>query len=97
MVENAVRHGIRKKKNGGTIVIKSFAMEEEYLVTVEDDGVGFDASVPEKDGKVHVGLENVKKRLNLMCQGTLEVESNLGQGTKVTLHIPKRHESSREK
>lgn len=89
IVENAVRHGIRKKRAAGTVTIKSFEEENAFIVTVTDDGIGFDVSVPKSDGKVHVGLQNVQKRLQLMCKGSLKADSTPGQGTTVTLCIPK--------
>lgn len=89
MVENAVRHGILKKDAGGTVSIKSSGNDKEYKITVTDDGAGFDMAGWENDGKVHVGLKNVEKRLKLMCKGSLEIGSTLGQGTMVTIRIPK--------
>lgn len=97
IVENAVRHGIRGKRTAGTVIIKSFADEAEYIIIVADDGVGFDISEMKKDGKVHVGLQNVEKRLNLMCKGRLEVESVPGEGTTVIIHIPKNLKKTDEK
>lgn len=90
IVENAVRHGIRRKRTAGTITIQSFADEKEYLVKVTDDGVGFHVGEPQNDGRAHVGLQNVEKRLQLMCGGKLKVESMPGQGTTVTIHIPRK-------
>lgn len=89
IVENAIRHGIRKKRTAGSVAIKSFEDEKGYIVIIADDGVGFDVTGQKDDGKVHVGLQNVEKRLQLMCNGSLEVESVPGQGTTVTIRIPK--------
>ena len=42
------------------------------------------------DDKIHVGIENVKKRLNDMSGGTLKIESVIGEGTRVTMIIPQK-------
>ena len=89
LVENAVKHGICKKAEGGTIIIRSTETDKEYLVEVIDDGVGFDPNVPPDDGRVHVGLTNVQNRLKNMVNGKLEVYSKINEGTRMSIHIPK--------
>ncbi len=89
LAENAVKHGIHKKENGGTIHIESFSEEDYYYVVVEDDGVGFDLSDIEQGGGLHIGLDNLKERLLTMCNGLLIIESTKGVGTKATIKIPK--------
>ena len=89
LVENAVKHGICKKAEGGTIVIRTTESEKEYLVEVIDDGVGFDPDVPPSDGRVHVGVTNVKNRLKNMVNGRLDISSTINKGTRMSIHIPK--------
>ena len=89
LVENAVKHGICKRAEGGTIVVKTTETDKEYLVEVTDDGVGFDPDVPPSDGRVHVGLTNVQNRLKNMVHGRLEIYSKIGKGTRMSIHIPK--------
>ena len=88
MVENAVRHGVRKNENGGTVTVRSYAEEDSRIVEVEDDGPGFDPNAPHTDGRSHVGIQNVRNRLKQMCDGELEIQSQLGKGTKVRIIIP---------
>lgn len=89
LVENAIKHGICKKKGGGTVKLVTFKEENGVCIRVEDDGVGFDpAKIPE-DGEVHVGFLNVRKRLEEMCNGTLQLQSKVGRGTVVTIFLPK--------
>jgi DNA gyrase subunit B len=57
-------------------------------VSVEDDGVGFDTGVL-IDDRSHVGLRNIRERLETMVNGTLEIESTVGVGTTVLIKIPK--------
>ena len=53
-----------------------------------DDGVGFDTTLM-LDERKHVGLRNIRERLKAMVNGTLEIESTVGVGTKVLIKIPK--------
>ena len=88
LVENAVKHGLMKLPKGGTIHVVSYETDEHYCVSVEDDGVGFDTGILLDDRK-HVGIRNIRGRLKAMVNGTLEIESNVGVGTKVLIKIPK--------
>lgn len=88
LVENAIKHGLMKREKGGTITISSFETESHYFVCVEDDGAGFEPSVL-LDERKHIGLRNIRGRLESMSGGTLTVESTPDVGTKVTISIPK--------
>jgi len=85
IVENAVKHGITKKAEGGTVKISTYDTETHYVVEIIDDGIGFDFESTEK----HVGLENVRSRIAAMCHGEVSVKSTVGVGTRVTMEIPK--------
>ncbi len=87
LVENAVKHGITKKEEGGTIRIRSEKVEKAYYITVEDDGVGFSKETRD-DGKLHVGLENTRSRLRNICGGDMFITSTPGRGTKAVIRIP---------
>ena len=89
LVENAVRHGVTKREEGGTIWVSTRESKEAYLVTIRDDGVGFDPARPQKDGREHVGIENVRSRLAAQCDGLLTIASRPGQGTVAQVRIPK--------
>ncbi len=90
IVENAVKHGVGMKREGGTVTIASNETENGYEIVVSDDGVGFDADAPKKDdGRSHVGMENTKKRLRDMCNAEITVTSTPGEGTTVRIIIPK--------
>ena len=88
IVENAIKHGLMRLQKGGTIRVLSYETETDYCVKVEDDGVGFDTSVL-LDERKHVGIRNIRGRLEAMVNGTLEIESTIGKGTKVLITIPK--------
>lgn len=89
LVENAVKHGVGKAANGGTVTISSCETEKEYILSVKDDGVGYDRNEKKNDGRSHIGISNVQQRLKSMCGGTLEIQSEIGKGTISTIHIPK--------
>ena len=89
LVENAVKHGIAKKRGGGVVTISSQQTENAYRITVSDTGVGFDVERYMEDGKVHVGLINIRQRLASRMNATVDVDSAPGQGTTVTVTIPR--------
>ncbi|MEG2769824.1 MAG: histidine kinase [Oscillospiraceae bacterium] len=89
IVENAVKHGVVKRKNGGTVTISTKEQVDCYEIIISDDGVGFDVNEPQKDPDAHVGIENVRSRLWSVCHGTLDIKSELGKGTIATIRIPK--------
>lgn len=87
IVENAVKHGIREKMNGGTVFIKSYELNQEFIVEIKDDGVGINEK-EEQEARNHVGMCNVQERIQRICGGYLDVETELGKGTCVRLHFP---------
>lgn len=87
IVENAIKHGLLPKPSGGIITLHTWENEDSIQISIQDDGVGFDRKALEK--KETVGLNNVRARLQYIMQGSLEIESNPGCGTTVTISIPK--------
>lgn len=91
LVENAVKHGIYPKKEGGTISIFVNDNDKSYNITIEDDGVGFEYpnSRPTSNG---IGVKNIDKRLKAIYGNDfgLNIESTKNVGTKVLINIPKR-------
>ena len=105
LVENALYHGIKSKRNGGTIIVRVARVNEGMLlVDVEDNGVGL---TPFKLSKIQTmltensgefvanetgfGLDNVNKRIKLYYgeQYGLSIQSQYLEGTQVTVAIPK--------
>ena len=91
LVENAIKHGITKKAEGGTVRITTYEEESNYVVEIIDDGVGFDTESAEQ----HVGLANVRGRIAAMCKGELTVKSTVGVGTRITIEIPKKRKKGK--
>ena len=88
IVENAIKHGLMKLPHGGSIFVSSWETPSHYCVSVEDNGAGFDPGILSDDRK-HIGLRNIRERLEAMVGGTLNIESTPGKGTKVQISIPK--------
>lgn len=89
LVENAIRHGVRSREDG--LVIVSTAQEAGgHRVTVADNGVGFDPKQQQSAEELHIGIRNVKERVEKMCGGELILTSEVGKGTTVTMLFPDR-------
>ena len=86
-----MRHGIRRSESGsGTVKISTRETADRYEITVTDDGAGFDADgeAPD-DGQSHIGLRNVRERLQRLSGGELRIETAPGQGCRATIILPK--------
>jgi sensor histidine kinase YesM len=91
IVENAVRYGVRKTSTGeGTVIVRTREHPDHYEVKVIDNGPGFEPNESKEDGLSHMGLKNVGERLQRISNGKLEIWSELGKGTVVTMIIPKK-------
>ena len=90
VVENSIKHGLSRKKEGGTIMLRTRSDEKNIIITVEDDGIGFDRAELEKEKSV--GLKNIRFRLHHLAGGTLKIDSRPGCGTTVTIKRPKKEE-----
>lgn len=92
IVENAIKHGVMKKPEGGTVTISSYEDAYNYIITVIDDGVGFDPDnidMSYDSQHAHVGIQNVSNRLKSMMNASLDIQSTPENGTYVTIKIPK--------
>ena len=87
LVENAIRHGVRIREEG-IIRIEARKGKGLHEIVVSDNGVGFDVAALEQDSGTHIGLRNVKERIEKMCGGSVTVESRPGEGTTVRICIP---------
>ena len=89
LVENAVNHGISDLPNGGCITISTREEADRYEIRVSDNGIGFDPGALPADGRTHIGISNVRSRLDIMCRGTLDIISSPGNGAMALITIPK--------
>lgn len=86
LVENAVKYGVGKGNFPEHILIHTHMENDSIVLTVTDDGPGFAADVSAEEA--HVGIRNVRNRLELMCGGMLEIQSKPNDGTTVTVILP---------
>lgn len=83
VVENAIIHGIKPKVGGGTIRVSLAHEDGRYIVRVQDDGVGY---TPGEEARVHsVGIQNIRTRMEQFPGCRMQVESEPGYGTTVSL------------
>lgn len=87
LVENAIKHGLEPKAEGGRLSVKAQIVHGKLAVTVADTGLGFGKAATAGTG---VGLENIRERLKLLYghKGSLTVAENAGGGTVVTITVP---------
>ena len=92
LVENAIKHGVRVRKQG-LIKVTTLSEDNYHLIIIADNGKGFDSSsidiTDESLEASHIGIRNVKERIEKMCKGSFKVESIIGEGTTITIKIPK--------
>lgn len=92
IIENAVKHGILPKPEGGNIYIKAYIKENVIIISIKDTGVGMEEHrlkevVTSWPG---IGLRNVNERLKLLYgqKSALSIKTKLNEGTKIQFSIP---------
>jgi sensor histidine kinase YesM len=87
LVENAIKHGLEPKPEGGTLSVKAEIVHGQLAVSVTDTGVGFGQAPTSGTG---TGLAGIRERLQLLygAQARLEVGEPAGGGTRVTITLP---------
>ncbi len=96
LVENAVKHGLLPKKNGGTVSIHTHIEGDGLNIIVRDDGIGITGfklhDILERDqdepAEIGIGLKNVHLRLLRLYGQGLQIESTLGEGTIISFRVP---------
>ena len=86
IVENAIRHGVRGMDDG-LVMVSTLKDGDNHKIVVKDNGRGFDPAKAREAGEDHIGIANVRERVETLCKGTLTIESGAG-GTTVTIIIP---------
>ncbi|MES2016148.1 MAG: histidine kinase [Pseudomonadota bacterium] len=87
MVENAIKHGLECKPEGGTLKISAEVASGKLRVIVADNGVGF--GVMPSDG-TGLGLPTIRERLKLLHgdAGQLHIAANAPSGVIATIEVP---------
>ncbi len=70
LVENAIRHGVRIRENG-LITVRTWRDLNAHVITITDNGCGFDPEKALRLDETHIGLRNVKERIEKQCGGRL--------------------------
>jgi two-component system sensor histidine kinase YesM len=87
LIENSVIHGIEPSDEGGYVSIICEAVEKNLIITVEDNGVGFDMEGINLENSV--GIRNVRDRLLLFYRNaSFSVSGKKGMGTVAKIVIP---------
>jgi len=87
LVENAIKHGLEPKPEGGSLKVKAEIVHGKLALSVADTGLGFGKAATAGTG---VGLANIRERLQLLYgnKATLAVTENPAGGTVVTVTVP---------
>jgi len=87
LVENAVKHGLEPKAEGGALTVSAEVAHGKLHVTVADTGVGFAQAATAGTG---TGLTNIRERLKLIYgdAAELRITGNSPTGTRVTIVVP---------
>jgi DNA-binding transcriptional MerR regulator len=89
LVENAIKHGLEPKSEGGSVTVSAEVIDGDLFVSVADTGLGFSPGGAGTSGG-GVGLTNIRERLGLLYAGRARflVEANQPSGTRVSIVIP---------
>ena len=87
LVENAIKHGLEPKAEGGQLTVSAEIVHGKLAVTVADTGLGFGKAATAGTG---IGLSNIRERLALLYGGkaSLNITETAGGGTSVTITVP---------
>jgi two-component system LytT family sensor kinase len=90
LVENAIRHGIGPKIEGGTITLRAKRGNGRLMIEVVDDGVGIPEQRRSEVFDSGIGISNVRERLKVVYgqDFSLKIDSQPGQGTAIRFEIP---------
>jgi two-component system, LytTR family, sensor kinase len=90
IVENALKHGLAGKLDGGEITIRTSAREGRLIIEIEDNGVGIPQDRMSQVFGDGIGISNVHERLRVLYGGDFQmnISSQEGEGTRIRIEIP---------
>ena len=91
LVENAIKHGLEPKLDGGDCTVQATRHRGMLVLSVFDTGRGLDASVSYNQiGGTHIGLDNIRARLHALYGplAELTLTHNIPEGTVAQITIP---------
>jgi two-component system sensor histidine kinase ChiS len=90
LVENAVRHGISKNKNGGTLRLTIEREQQHIKITIEDNGIGIPLEKQQellRGRNERLGFTNPFRKLSLVKGARFQLNSEVGKGTTIIIHM----------
>jgi two-component system LytT family sensor kinase len=90
MIENAIKHGLAPKLEGGQIHVRAHRDDGRLRIQVEDNGLGISEERLLEVYATGIGISNVHERLRLLYgdQFKMDIQSQAGQGTQIRIEIP---------
>ena len=94
IVENSIKHGFKKLKSKGVIIVKANRTEDEIVFSVSDNGCGMTEEQilavyrTGNEGTSGIGLNNINRRLELLWGKKLEIKSTIDKGTTIIFRVP---------
>jgi two-component system, LytTR family, sensor kinase len=90
MIENAIKHGLAPRLEGGQIHVRAHLLDGRLAIEIEDNGIGIS---PERLREVYeggIGISNVNERLRLLYgdQYKMDIRSREGRGTVIHIEVP---------
>ena len=90
IVENAVKYGaLTHRDGGGRVLLTTEAFGSYIRITITDNGIGSGSLTKAQKENHGIGIESTRKRLQVLCGGSLQITSG-EDGTKAVILIPKK-------
>ena len=90
-VGNAIKHGRDEEHAFLHIKVRTRRQEDMVVLEIEDDGKGFDPDLIMEDGKMHVGIDSARKRVEYLCKGWIKICSSVKGSCTVYVFLPQRN------
>ena len=87
LVENSIKYSQIQNKEDGYIKISTRENEKEFIISVSDNGVGYNVDEIKEKSK---GIKNVKERFEIMLSAKVEIYSKIENGSETVITIPKK-------
>lgn len=90
IIENSIKHGLAGKVEGGAVLLRAWLEGPRLHISIEDDGVGIEASKLAAIYEQGIGISNVNERLRVLFGNAFQmsIESEPGTGTRTEIVIP---------
>ncbi len=93
LVENALKHGLAQKSSNCKLKIQVYQDDDQVCINVSDNGTGISKKRlgeirDEDEGVTGIGLMNVMSRIKFIYGTDLDIVTEEGIGTTITVHIP---------